>query len=108
MASLDASNYRCVLTGDTFDDIHHLYSFNTILKETLANISLDNRKEISDYSRDELANILNTVKEEHNKHPLGVCLRKDIHKLFHREYGYNNTPEQFYEFRDRWYSGDFC
>ena len=37
--------------------------------------------------------------EIHYSHPLGVCLRRDIHIEFHRIYGNgHNTKEQFDEF----------
>ena len=39
--------------------------------------------------------------DEHNKYPLGVCIRKDIHDLFHSIYGrYNNTQEQWERFKE--------
>lgn len=45
--------------------------------------------------------------EIHFRHPLGVCLKENVHQLFHQIYGQtNNTPEQFYEFVDRINSGD--
>ena len=35
----------------------------------------------------------------HNKYPLGVCIRKDIHDLFHQLYGSGgNTEEQWESF----------
>lgn len=56
-----------------------------------------------DYTEDEIEIIINKFFEIQSKYPLGVCLRKDVHKLFHDTYGYgDNTPEQFYEFLSKY------
>jgi len=46
---------------------------------------------------------LNIINKEivslHEKYDLGVCLRLDVHKLFHKEYGKGkNTIQQWQEF----------
>lgn len=106
--SMKESNYKCVLTGKSFDDIHHLYGFNLILQEALIKTQLDDRESIDDYSSDELKSLLYTFCQIQDSHPLGVCLCRDVHKLFHRIYGYgNNIEEQWYEFVDRYKSGEF-
>lgn len=97
--SMAYCNYKCVLSGNPFDDIHHKYSFNLILKETLNTIDIDDRELIDDYTNEELTKILNTFRSVQDKYPLGVCLSRDVHKLFHKIYGYgDNTIEQWDEF----------
>ena len=104
--SMESCNYKCVLTGKKFDDIHHKYSFNLILKETLDTINIDDRESIDDYTDEELKNILNTFHSIQNKYPLGVCLSRDVHKLFHKIYGYgDNTVEQWNEFETNYKNG---
>lgn len=106
--SMKACNYRCVLTGDYFDEIHHLYSFRNIVNEVFLILGLDQRQAVKDYSEEEFNKIKTTLKYLHQKYGLGVCLKKEIHKLFHDLYGYkNNIPEQFYEFVNRYKSGEF-
>lgn len=92
--------YRCVITGDEFDDIHHLYGKNLIISDILAKHpdwdSEINLNELPQYLKEE---IVNAFYSEQRQHPLGVCLRHDIHKQFHDKYGYgNNTPQQFFDF----------
>jgi hypothetical protein len=105
--SMKNCNYKCVITGKRFDDIHHLYSFHLILEEAINELKLKYKSTIGEYSNEELIAITNKVKEIHKKYPLGVCLTKEIHDLFHKLYGIrNNTPEQFYEFKQKIESGE--
>ena len=97
--SIKNSNYKCVITGNKFDDIHHLYPFNKIVEEIFLLSNLDKKVKVSDYLDDELEILVNLSEQLHFQYPLGVCLTRDMHNLFHETYGkLNNTPEQFYEF----------
>ena len=97
--SMANCNYKCVITGEKFDVIHHLYSFNKIVKETLIELKLPTFRTIGDYSDIEIKSIEDTLLKNHYKYPLGICLKYDIHKKFHSIYGTgDNTPEQWYEF----------
>ena len=94
-----ACNYRCIITGDRFDEVHHLVSLNSILKDVLLNNEINVKSDFSVYTKSELDQILSLFLQEQSKYPLGVCLRKDIHKDFHNKYGYgNNTLEQFNDY----------
>lgn len=98
--SIKANNYKCIITGNKFDAIHHLYSFDKILQETMEILNLPVHSEINKYTDNELRQIENLCLELHCKYGLGVCLCREEHKLFHSIYGYgNNTPEQFEEFK---------
>lgn len=105
--SMEYSNYQCVFTGDSNFEIHHKYSFNLILKEAMR----DNRwinKHIVDYSESELKLILSIFNEYQDKYPLGICISKSIHKLFHSIYGNRyNTIEQWNEFEKNYKNGLF-
>lgn len=105
LESMRRCGYKCILTGERFDDIHHLTSQNTIIRATYMaeNINVENFN-INSLNDNERAAFLSAFYKEQSKHPFGVCLTRDIHKHFHNEYGYgNNTPEQFYEFVERFY-----
>lgn len=91
--------FKCVITGKSFDEIHHLYPVNKIISDASVKLGLDYRNRKCDYTYEESLQIALLVVEMHDHHPLGVCLRKDIHSLFHKLYGTDNTPEQFYEFK---------
>lgn len=101
-------DYKCILTGLRFDDIHHLHSFHMIVEETLRELNLNIRELISEYSDDELTLLTDKCIELHYTYPFGVCLTMDIHNLFHAYYGYfNNTKDQFEEFKERYIAGEF-
>ncbi|GEM_PF-1869970 len=106
--SMKNCNYKCIVTGNKFDVIHHLYSFNLILKEAIKENNLELKPTIGYYTQSELELLEKTIIKLHNKYPLGVCLSKDIHDLFHLIYGRRkNTSDQFEEFCQRYYSGEF-
>lgn len=105
--SISYHNYRCYITGERFHHVHHLHSFNLIIEESLSELNLDKYQYMGEYSEEEISSIIDKVIEVHQRYPLGIPLRKDIHSLFHSLYGSgNNTPEQFYEFVDRIESGE--
>lgn len=103
--SMRNCDYQCVLTGSKNFHIHHLYSFNHIVSDFF-NSSNYIIKDFNDYTQKELAEITSAFIDEHNKYPLGVCIRKDIHDLFHSIYGrYNNTQEQWERFEEDYKNG---
>jgi hypothetical protein len=105
--SMRECDYKCVITGEHFNDIHHLYSFHLILEEALNILNLNYNVFTGDYTDEQLIIITEKTKELHNKYPLGVCLTRKVHDLFHKLYGHkNNTPEQFYEFKQKIESGE--
>jgi hypothetical protein len=107
-SSMKVCNYRCILTGESFDEIHHLYPFKDIVVEVFQTLKLDMRKTIGEYNDEEVILIYKTLLEIHNKYPLGACLCKDLHKLFHDEFGYyHNMPNQFEEFKNNYFDGKY-
>lgn len=106
--SMKDCNYKCVLSGLEFDNVHHLYPFRNIVNEVFDILELDQRQKVEDYTKEEFAKIKDKMFELHDHYGLGVCLSKNIHKTFHDVYGYSdNTPEQFYEFELRYKNFEF-
>lgn len=108
--SIKNCNYACILCGEghRFKDVHHLYNFYTIIDDALEELNLGKGELVSEYSEETLFLIANKVIEIHKRHPLGVCLCRKHHKAFHHYFGlYDNTPEQFEEFKEKLASGEF-
>lgn len=109
--SIANSNYCCVLCGEghRFNDVHHLYNFYNIVTDALDMLGLNRRKSVGEYTEEELSIITDKILELHYSYPYGVALCRYHHKDFHHYYGiHNNTPEQFYEYRDRIMFGDLA
>lgn len=98
--SMQASNYKCIVSGKRFDAIHHLVGFNQIVEETfLEHPEIVVRDCVQDYTTEELNYILECFFVIQDRYPLGVCLTKNVHTEFHSAYGFgNNTEAQFLEF----------
>ena len=105
--SMKKCNYKCVLTGGEFDNIHHLYPFNKIIQEALRNLKLDVRENLEEYGENS-ENLIQEIHRLHKVYGLGVCLKKEIHKLFHDVYSYSDfSIKDFEEFKVRYLSGEF-
>ena len=93
-------DFKCDITKQKFDVVHHLYGFNLIFDETIEYLQFPIYDSISDYTQQEVELFLNTFKEIQSQYPTGVCLKDEVHKLFHSIYGLgNNTEMQYYEFK---------
>lgn len=98
--SMKTSNYKCIISGERFDVIHHTYPFNKIVEEVFIETKIPIREKIKDYTTEELNMLSEKCVEIHFRYPLGVCLTNEIHEEFHNQYGYkDNTPQQFEEFK---------
>lgn len=92
-------DYKCVISGEPFDDIHHIYAKSLIIGEVIDEHPEVLNMDFSKMSDDEKTEIASYFRDAQAKYPLGLCLTKQYHKKFHDEYGYgDNTPQQFYEF----------
>ena len=95
----ELSNFKCVISGLKLDNVHHLIPFKDIVKEVFDVLNLEFKDNIADYTAAEESQIRNLLKELHIQYGLGVGLNKEVHKLFHDNYGYSNvTKEDFKSF----------
>jgi hypothetical protein len=107
--SIKENGRVCFITGQTDVplDVHHITSFNIILKQVMNEFGFDENYYEKSYAECDGEKFLARVVEVNDSYGLGVVLRKDIHILYHKTYGHgNNTPAQFEEFLSRINSGE--
>ena len=106
--SMEFCNYSCVVSGLNFDNVHHTTAFKDIVDETFKLVDIDKRNTVSDYTEEEFDNLTEVLKYLHNEYGLGACITKEVHKLFHDNYGYKNfTAYDFLDFVYRIDTGEF-
>lgn len=105
--SIKQCDYKCVLTGSKDFEVHHIYSFSFILNETIEENDIILKDNFSSYTEEELSFIVQKFIKKQNEYPLGVCIRKDIHSLFHKEYGKSVIPEMWYRFEKDYKEGKY-
>lgn len=110
-ASMKNCAYKCVLSGSKNFNVHHLYGFNMIVQETfetLAKKGLLHGDKLEHYTQSELEYMISVFNVIHSKYPLGVCVRCDIHNLFHSIYGIgSNTEQQWNKFVNDYRDGKY-
>ena len=100
--SMEICEYKCMITGQPFSDIHHVYPFNKTIKEVLKDLNLEIKPNLSHYENSD--KIINEVQLRHDY--LGICLSSEIHKLFHDVYSYVDfNLDDFIEFIRDYFNG---
>lgn len=102
----ELNNYTCSLTGiRTNIVVHHIRSFNLLFYEVIENLNFPIYDDISQYNQSQLDEFLNEFINVQENYKSYVCINEEIHKLFHKEYGYgDNTLEQWNEFVNKYYN----
>lgn len=97
---------RCALTNSKDDCvIHHIKSFNTIIKESCEELNIPLERKIKDYDSETFEKLKEKVFSKHTVDN-GILLQRKVHNKFHAIYGKgNNTKEQFQDFVDKYYKG---
>ena len=106
--SMKFCNYKCVITGEKFDNIHHTTSFRDIVNEVFKITGIEVKQKVCDYSKEEFDRLRDVLKELHVLYGYGACVNKEVHKLFHDNYGYTKfSPFDFLDFLYRIDVGEF-
>lgn len=102
-------NYTCAITGKRSNIIvHHCRSFNLLMEETVDILNFQIKNSFQDYTNEELEEFVDTFMDLQDSYDACVCITEDIHKLFHKEYGYgDNTEEQWEEFVTNYRNGKY-
>lgn len=104
--SMEYCDYRCLLTGKYFSEIHHITPFNLMIKECINELNCEIKENLSLYSEEERAAIINLIQEKHTT--FGICLCNEIHKLFHDLYSYKSfNIENLIEFTNNYFEGKY-
>lgn len=105
--SLKTTNYKCIITNNPAKTVHHLYPFYKIVEEFLLSKNISLKTTTKEFSSEELARLIDEFIPFHNSFGLGAPMTKKAHRLFHSVFStINNTPQQFYEFKQRIASGE--
>lgn len=106
--SIENCDYKCVFTGSKDFEIHHMYSVSHIIRDIFDKNKDIEFKDFKDYSKEELDHIVELFLTEQEKHGLGVCVRKDIHTLYHNLYGKaDNNKAQWDKFCKNFRNGKY-
>lgn len=105
----ESCNYTCAITGKRSNIIvHHIRSFNLLIKETIDTLDFQLKDDPNEYTQEELTEFVEVFMDIQNYYNAYVCITEDIHKLFHKEYGYgDNTEEQWEEFVTNYHNGKY-
>lgn len=109
---LEEYNYKCdILKCHTNElQVHHLnFNFSDLIREAMQNMNIKfiENSTIGDYAPEDIEKLYKELLRLHFDKVQGVVLDKKIHMLFHSIYGKeNNTPEQYYEFKEKIQKGE--
>ncbi len=106
--SANFCDYKCILTGNRFQNIHHVISFDSILHTALTKLGVDKKNKVSEYTSEDYDLLRNEIIRLHSDTLYGACLCKELHELFHKEYTYyNSTINDFIGFIELLTQGDY-
>ena len=99
-------DYICEVTGKRSNvRVHHIRGFNLLFNEVVEILDFPLYEDISKYDQDQLDEFVDTFLELQESYDQYICIREEVHKEFHKLYGYgNNTKEQWDDFIKKYYT----
>ena len=85
-------NYKCIFSGSKNIEIHHIFPFHSILKNVFTELGYDYSKEYI-LTEIQVKEICDKFYKKQDELDSGVCIDKNIHKLFHSLYSYDKFTE---------------
>lgn len=107
-SELRRNDYTCYVSGIRAGDmhVHHITPFHVMRDEMVAELGVDLRPTISDYTDLEVEVMRERIAEMHEDEQ-GYVLSAPIHKLFHAQYGFDTDLNDLNEFKTRFQHGEF-
>lgn len=105
--SLSHYNSKCYITGDIDNlEIHHPISFYTLCSHI--GLTPENNKEKKYYTQSEIKTYTVELQRIHDS-TIGIPLREDIHKLYHKHNGYDDISlNSLNNFKECYLRGDYA
>lgn len=106
--SLEKYSFTCFVTNEYSKEleVHHPLSFSVIRDRAIEYSGLEPKQSMGEYTPIELERLMKEFESIHDKHE-GIPLKKEIHKLFHMEYGNAVSIKYLYEFKERYQTGEY-
>ena len=106
--SIEFCKYKCVITNGEFDNVHHTTAFRDIVDQVFELSEIEVKPKVCDYSTEDFDELRSILKDLHDLYGHGACINKEVHKLFHDNYGYTKfSPFDFLDFIYRIDIGEF-
>lgn len=104
---LKEHNFKCFITGFVSNDleIHHTMPFHKIRNNALRICDFDYKTNVSDFTDDQIEKIVIVFNELH-KEVIGYPITKELHRKFHKLYGFDTKENDFLKFKEVLENGD--
>lgn len=105
---MKCADYICFVSGERGGElvVHHIKPFHLIRDEILNKFGLDGKSCISECNTEIHDKIMEDFKKAHTINS-GVPIKKELHKQFHKIYGFKTTYNDLLKFKKRYENGEF-
>lgn len=101
--ALEQHGFKCYVTGEYTKklEVHHPIPFHIMRDRALQRAGLKLGQCIGDYTQEELERLLAEFGKIHNQYK-GIPMKREVHKLFHKFYGFETTMRDLDEFKQQY------